>query len=63
VNSWLPIQIAVAENNAAPDTLALHLDTIGRAQIGDHETGSGVGDDGMVTADVGVVDRFRRPAA
>ena len=34
----------------------LHLDTVGRPQIRDKETGSGVDDDGVVAADVVIVE-------
>jgi hypothetical protein len=48
--------VTVSQRGAVTDSLALHLDTVGRPQIDDHETGSGVDDHGVVPADVGVVE-------
>jgi hypothetical protein len=43
--------VTVGEICARADSLALYLDTVGRSQIHDHETGSGVDDDGVVATD------------
>ena len=48
--------VTVGEVRAGADSLALHLDTVGRPQIRDKETGSGVDDDGVVAADVVIVE-------
>jgi hypothetical protein len=48
--------VTVGKICAGADSLALHLDTVRRPQIDDHETGSGVNDDGVVAADVGIVE-------
>jgi hypothetical protein len=47
--------VTVGEVRAGADSPVSHLDTVGRPQIGDHETCSGVDDDGVVAADVGIV--------
>ena len=41
------------KNRAGVNPLALDLDTVGRPQIHNHETGSGIDDRGAVAADVG----------
>jgi hypothetical protein len=48
--------VAVGQCRGAANAFATHVDSVGRAQIGDHETGAGVDDDGVVAADVGVVE-------
>ena len=44
--------VTVGQIRAGADALTLHLDTVGRPQIGDNETGSGVDDDGVVAAHI-----------
>ena len=48
--------VTIGEIRAGADSLTLHLDTVGRPQIRDNETGSGVDDDGVVAADVVIVE-------
>src|SRR2546430_16388305 len=48
--------VAVGQRRRAPYAFVPHVDSIGRAQIGDHEARAGVDDDGVVTADVDVVE-------
>src|SRR5262249_29252440 len=43
------------KDRAGVDSLAVDLDTVGRPQIHNHETGSGIDDRGVVAADVGIV--------
>src|SRR5436190_22387764 len=42
--------VAVGQRRRAPYAFVPHVDSIGRAQIGDHETRAGVDDDGVVAA-------------
>jgi hypothetical protein len=51
-----PDAVAVGESDAGANPLASHVDSVGRAQVRDHEAGAGVDDDGVVAADVGVVE-------
>lgn len=44
------------QSGAAPDQFTPHFDTVRRAQVGDHETRSGIGDDRVVATDVVVVE-------
>ena len=48
--------VAVGQRRSAADAFVAHVDSVGRAQIGDHETRAGVDDDGVVAADIGVVE-------
>src|SRR4029077_8213528 len=48
--------VAVGQRRSAADAFVTHVDSVGRAQIGDHETRAGVDDDGVVAADIGVVE-------
>jgi hypothetical protein len=48
--------IPVREVGSGLDSVALYLDAVSRPKIGDHETGSGVDDHGVMAADVGVVE-------
>ena len=48
--------VTVGEIRAGADSLTLHLDTVGRPQIRDKETGSRVDDDGVVAADVLILE-------
>lgn len=47
--------VAVVEGGRRADALMLHMDTVGRAEVVDDVVGPGVDDDGVVAADVGVV--------
>src|SRR6185312_4976755 len=44
--------VTIGQIRAGADALTLHLDTVGRPQIGDNEAGSGVDDDGVVAAHI-----------
>jgi hypothetical protein len=44
--------IAICERGAGPKSLTLHLHTIGRSQVGNHETTSGIEDYGVMPADI-----------
>ena len=57
--------VTVGQVRAGADSLTLYLDTVGRPQIGDQETGSGVDDDGVVAADEVIVEHnvVVRPAS
>ena len=48
--------VAVAERRRAADPLSPDVDAVGRAQVGDDEAGAGVDDDGVMAADVDVVE-------
>lgn len=48
--------VTVGEIRAGADSLTLYLDTVGRPQIRDKETGSRVDDDGVVAADVLILE-------
>jgi hypothetical protein len=56
---WDPV--AVSERDAASDSTALYVNAVGRAQIGDRETGVRVADHGVVVvADFGVATMISR---
>ncbi len=48
--------IVIGQRRRAPNTCIVYVDTVGRSQIGDHETCTSVDDDGVVAADIGVFE-------
>ena len=48
--------VTIGQGSGGANSLVLHLDSVGRAQIADDEAGSGVDDDGVVAAHVGVIE-------
>ena len=57
VNSWSQMRTRSPwASVAAENAFAAHVDTVGGPQIADHETRTGVDDDGVMATDVGVVE-------
>jgi hypothetical protein len=48
--------VSIAEGDAGVEPLALHVDFVRRPQVRNHDTGTGIDDDGVVPADVRVVE-------
>ena len=48
--------VTIGEIRAGADSLTLHLDTVGRPQIRDKEAGFRIDDDGVVAADVVILE-------